>query len=105
MTLRDFCQSLTAAEPPAKLTLALAGLWWDGKGDQSKCSELVAEYDKPGYYGRKNSIRFVWPSASGPKCRYKKNHSLGNDRDSPKPAQLGLSVLNCQSPQTSMYHC
>lgn len=29
MTLDDFRRSLTATEPPAELTLALAGLWWD----------------------------------------------------------------------------
>jgi hypothetical protein len=33
MTLDDFHQSLTEAEPPAGLTLALTGLWWDAKGD------------------------------------------------------------------------
>ena len=33
MTVDDFRQSLTAAKPPAELTLALAGLWWDAKGD------------------------------------------------------------------------
>ena len=32
MTLDDFRSSLTAADPPAELTLALAGLWWDAKG-------------------------------------------------------------------------
>src|ERR1017187_4768817 len=32
MTLDDFRQSLTATEPPAGLTLALAGLGWDAKG-------------------------------------------------------------------------
>ena len=32
MTLDDFRQSLTAAEPPAEVTPALAGLWWDAKG-------------------------------------------------------------------------
>jgi hypothetical protein len=31
MTLDDFRQSLTASEPPAGLTLALAALWWDAK--------------------------------------------------------------------------
>jgi hypothetical protein len=29
MTGDDFRQSLTAAKPPAELTLALLGLWWD----------------------------------------------------------------------------
>ncbi len=33
MTVDDFRQSLTADRPPADLTLALAGLWWDAKGD------------------------------------------------------------------------
>ena len=33
MTLDDFRQSLPAAEPPAGLSHALAGLWWDGKAD------------------------------------------------------------------------
>lgn len=32
MTVADFRKSLTDEEPPADLTLALAGLWWDGKG-------------------------------------------------------------------------
>jgi len=36
MTLDDFRQSLTAAEPPPGLTLALAGLWWDGNGDWTR---------------------------------------------------------------------
>lgn len=31
MTAEDFRESLTATEPPAGLTLALAGLWWDAK--------------------------------------------------------------------------
>lgn len=38
MTLDEFHQSLTATEPPAGLTLALAGLWWDGKGDWTRAS-------------------------------------------------------------------
>ncbi len=33
MTLADFRASLGAAEPPPRLSLALAGLWWDAKGD------------------------------------------------------------------------
>ena len=31
MTLDEFRQSLTATEPPAGLTRALAGLWWDAR--------------------------------------------------------------------------
>jgi hypothetical protein len=33
MTVEDFRQSLTATEPPAELTPALVGLWWDANGD------------------------------------------------------------------------
>jgi hypothetical protein len=39
MTLEEFRQSLTATEPPAGLTLALAGLWWDAKGDWKRAHE------------------------------------------------------------------
>ena len=33
MTLDEFRKFLTATEPPAGLAHALAGLWWNGKGD------------------------------------------------------------------------
>jgi hypothetical protein len=39
MTAEDFRQSLTATEPPAELTIALAGLWWDAKGDWKRAHE------------------------------------------------------------------
>ena len=39
MTLDDFRSSLTAPEPPAGLTHALAGLWWDAKGDWNRAHE------------------------------------------------------------------
>ena len=39
MTLDDFRHSLTADKPPAGLTLALAGLWWDAKGDSTRAHE------------------------------------------------------------------
>jgi hypothetical protein len=38
MTLDDFRQSLTADKPPAELTLALVGLWWDAKGDWTRAA-------------------------------------------------------------------
>jgi len=43
MTLDDFRQSLTAAEPPAGLTHALAGLWWDAKGDWTRAHESAQQ--------------------------------------------------------------
>jgi hypothetical protein len=39
MTLDDFRKSLTASTPPAGLTPALAGLWWDAKGDWTQAHE------------------------------------------------------------------
>jgi hypothetical protein len=45
MTLDDFRQSLTASEPPAGLTHALAGLCWDAKGDWKRAHKS-AQRDK-----------------------------------------------------------
>lgn len=39
MTLDDFQHPLTEARPPAELTLALAGLWWDAKSDWTRAHE------------------------------------------------------------------
>ncbi len=35
--------TLTATEPPAGLTLALAGLWWDAKGDWTRAHESAQQ--------------------------------------------------------------
>jgi hypothetical protein len=43
MTLDDFRQSLTATEPPPRLTHALAGLWWDAKGDWTRAHESAQQ--------------------------------------------------------------
>ena len=43
MTLDEFRGSFTAAEPPAGLSLALAGLWWDAKGDWKRAHESAQE--------------------------------------------------------------
>ena len=47
MTLDDFRQSLTVAKPPSELTLALAGLWWDAKGDWTKAHESAQQDEGP----------------------------------------------------------
>jgi hypothetical protein len=39
VTLDDFRQSLTADKPPAQLSPALVGLWWDAKGDWKRAHE------------------------------------------------------------------
>jgi hypothetical protein len=43
MTLDEFRQSLAATEPPAGLTHALAGLWWDAKGDWKRAHESAQQ--------------------------------------------------------------
>ena len=43
MTLDDFRQSLSASEPPAGLTHALAGLWWDAKGGWTRAHESAQQ--------------------------------------------------------------
>jgi len=45
MTLDEFGQSLIAAEPPAGLPLALAGLSWDAKGDWPRAQESAHGWD------------------------------------------------------------
>jgi hypothetical protein len=43
MTSDEFRLSSSAAEPPAGLSLALAGLWWDAKGDWNRAHESAQE--------------------------------------------------------------
>jgi hypothetical protein len=43
MTLDEFRESLTANEPPAGLTPALMGLWWDSKGDWKRAHEAAQQ--------------------------------------------------------------
>ena len=43
MTLDEFRQSPNATEPPPGLSHALAGLWWDGKGDWKRAHESAQQ--------------------------------------------------------------
>jgi len=43
MDLEKFRNSLSQPVPPAGLTLALAGLWWDAKGDWTRAHESAQE--------------------------------------------------------------
>jgi hypothetical protein len=47
MTLDEFRQSLTAPSPPAGLTRATAGLWWDAKGDWARAHESAQQDEGP----------------------------------------------------------
>jgi hypothetical protein len=47
MTLGDFRESLQHGEPPRELNHALAGLWWDAKGDWKRAHESAQQDDGP----------------------------------------------------------
>ena len=47
MTVDDFRQSLTTANPAAELTLPLAGLWWDTKNDWTRAHESAPQDEDP----------------------------------------------------------
>jgi len=42
-SLTEFRQSLTTPAPPAGLTHALAGLWWDAKNDWKRAHESAQQ--------------------------------------------------------------
>jgi hypothetical protein len=79
MTLNEFRESLAAAEPPAGLTDALAGLWWDAKGDWKRAHESAQQDEgKDGslvhaYLHRKEGDRgnaaYWYNRADKPVCR------------------------------------
>ncbi|HUI43831.1 MAG TPA: hypothetical protein VL523_17865 [Terriglobia bacterium] len=47
MTLQEFRQSLLSDQPPNHLSLALAGLWWDAKGDWKRAHESAQQDEGP----------------------------------------------------------
>jgi hypothetical protein len=47
MTVDEFRQSITGDKPPAGLTHALAGLWWDAKGDWKQAHESAQKDEGP----------------------------------------------------------
>jgi hypothetical protein len=47
MTMDEFRKSLIAAQPPAELTPALVGLWWDAKGDWTRAHESAQQDEGP----------------------------------------------------------
>lgn len=47
MTLQQFRDSLRLEEPPNELSLALAGLWWDAKGDWKRAHESAQQDEGP----------------------------------------------------------
>ena len=47
MTIEEFRDSLGREQPPAELSLALTGLWWDGKGDWKRAHESAQQDEGP----------------------------------------------------------
>ncbi len=47
MTLEEFRNSLSQDQPPRDLSLALAGLWWDAKGDWKRAHESAQQDEGP----------------------------------------------------------
>jgi hypothetical protein len=47
VTLQEFRNSLCNSEPPAGLSVALAGLWWDAKGDWTRAHESAQQDEGP----------------------------------------------------------
>jgi hypothetical protein len=47
MTLQEFHDSLRRDEPPRHFNCALAGLWWDAKGDWKRAHESAQQDEGP----------------------------------------------------------
>lgn len=47
MTLQRFRESLSGDQPPVELSLALAGLWWNAKGDWTRAHEAAQQDEGP----------------------------------------------------------
>jgi len=43
MTMEEFRHSLRGEQPPAHISLSLAGLWWDAKGDWNRAHESAQQ--------------------------------------------------------------
>ena len=43
MNFQEFRESLSKDSPPKQLSLALAGLWWDAKGDWEKAHQSAQQ--------------------------------------------------------------
>jgi hypothetical protein len=85
MTLDDFRKSLTEAEPPAELTLALSGLWWDAKGDWTQAHESAQQDEGPegswvhAYCIARKAIRATQPTGmAGQASPFAENRSMRN---------------------------
>jgi hypothetical protein len=47
VNLQEFRESLHRDQPPSELSLPLAGLWWDAKGDWTRAHESAQQDEGP----------------------------------------------------------
>ena len=47
MTFEEFRESVSWERPPREASLALAGLWWDAKGDWTRAHESAQQDEGP----------------------------------------------------------
>ena len=47
MTVKEFRASLSEPAPPSEFDHALAGLWWDARGDWTKAHEAAQQDEGP----------------------------------------------------------
>jgi hypothetical protein len=47
VNLQQFRESMQSNEPPRQLSVALAGLWWDAKGNWTKAHESAQQDEGP----------------------------------------------------------
>ena len=79
MTLQEFRDSQRRDEPPRQLSFALAGLWWDAKGDWKRAHESAQQDEGPAgawvhaYLHRKegdsSNAGYWYKRADKPPCR------------------------------------
>jgi hypothetical protein len=78
MTLEEFRSSLAQAAPPVGLSVPVAALWWDAKGDWARAHGLVDELETDdgmavhAYLHRKEGVEWnadYWYSRAGRKFR------------------------------------
>lgn len=79
MTLDEFEKSLTAPQPSPDLSLPLAGLWWDAKGDWTRAHECAQQVeDRDGAWvhaylhrkeGDQSNATYWYGRAGKPFCR------------------------------------
>lgn len=95
MTLAEFRESLLLDAPPRELSAALAGLWWDAKGDWNRGHESAGQDEGPAgawvhaYLHRKEgdaSNAGYWYSRAGKKAA---TGSLEREWDEIAEALLG----------------